>query len=354
MDSSQGDAKAPVTLWRYAPANDWCISPRMRPDINSEKLDAEIYPGDTVAVCQELKGEDGLLYLQLTEGKEGWLFDRKPDVGVMCVRDVPEAAEDCGDIVKVEEMQTILDVLQDESLLTFGLPRFEHASLLCLLANSSAGARRRKDLMELHSVLSQVRTHVEKAIHVARDCLIDMLTEIEPDRVLAAARALQERTAVVQSRTAREQARLASVVRLVLQYSHSMRMQEAMEVELCLATQPHKRTEEEISGCDRAISTLMSSAPRKKDDAKCSDSSSRPDEPLWHVSQTIGLAFPEADLLASFHSNLCAKEAMLQKVEPAIAVAEKLLSKIDAKRGRTSKKSDADSSAKPPKRSKNA
>lgn len=53
-----------------------------------------VQPGDVFPVCQELKGGDGVLYLQMAVGARGWVFDHKPGVGTMCVRHEPIASVD--------------------------------------------------------------------------------------------------------------------------------------------------------------------------------------------------------------------------------------------------------------------
>lgn len=72
------------SVWVYSPAVVAPIDMREGPDINAKRTPFEMQPGDTFQVCEEVLGVDGVLYLKLADGR-GWLFDKKPGVGTMCV-----------------------------------------------------------------------------------------------------------------------------------------------------------------------------------------------------------------------------------------------------------------------------
>lgn len=74
-----------ASRWLYQPEVTALMDVRAEPDVNAPRTPHVLSPGDAFGVSEELKGEDGVLYLKLADGR-GWAFDRKPDVGVMCVR----------------------------------------------------------------------------------------------------------------------------------------------------------------------------------------------------------------------------------------------------------------------------
>jgi len=71
--------------WEYRADLKVPIDIRAEPNVMGQRTRSSLQPGDHFLVCQEQEGLDGILYLKLADGR-GWLFDRKPDAGVMCVR----------------------------------------------------------------------------------------------------------------------------------------------------------------------------------------------------------------------------------------------------------------------------
>uniref|UniRef100_A0A7S4VI64 Uncharacterized protein n=1 Tax=Alexandrium monilatum TaxID=311494 RepID=A0A7S4VI64_9DINO len=72
-------------LWRYEPDDGNAIGIRAGPAVSAARTGNKLFPGEVFSVSQEQAGEDGILYLKLADGR-GWVFDRKPEVGVMCIR----------------------------------------------------------------------------------------------------------------------------------------------------------------------------------------------------------------------------------------------------------------------------
>mmetsp|Transcript_70610 Transcript_70610/g.199290 ORF Transcript_70610/g.199290 Transcript_70610/m.199290 type:complete len:256 (+) Transcript_70610:1-768(+) len=75
-----------VQKWLYTPCNGKSVPTRHTPDIEGKKTAVVLKPGDVFEVVQEKLGPDGVLFLKLAGGA-GWVFDHKPGVGVMCVRE---------------------------------------------------------------------------------------------------------------------------------------------------------------------------------------------------------------------------------------------------------------------------
>lgn len=76
--------------WRYDPVNNLPLGIRPEPTITSGFNEHELKKGEIFDVSQMLRGIDGVLYLKLADGR-GWVFEYKPGVGVMCVRqDAPK------------------------------------------------------------------------------------------------------------------------------------------------------------------------------------------------------------------------------------------------------------------------
>lgn len=76
---------AKAQLWRYNPPSPKEITIRSTPELFGPRAGGELSPGDTFRVSQEHRGDDGILYLRLADGR-GWLFEERPDVGVLCER----------------------------------------------------------------------------------------------------------------------------------------------------------------------------------------------------------------------------------------------------------------------------
>ena len=81
-------------LWRYASPNDIAIGIRSVPEIDGPR-DGQLEHGQVFRVSEHYEGAGGVLFLRLADGR-GWVFDRKPGVGTMCVllrsRDVRDSA----------------------------------------------------------------------------------------------------------------------------------------------------------------------------------------------------------------------------------------------------------------------
>ena len=72
--------------WRYEPPTELPLAIRAVPHVFGEITEHRLRPGEAFCAAQELyRGREGVLYLKLEDGR-GWAFDRKPGVGVMCVR----------------------------------------------------------------------------------------------------------------------------------------------------------------------------------------------------------------------------------------------------------------------------
>lgn len=72
-------------LWRYDAGDGQSLVARCAPSIDAQKLQLALQPGTIFSVEEQKLGEDGVLYLKLA-GNRGWVFDRKPGVGIMCSR----------------------------------------------------------------------------------------------------------------------------------------------------------------------------------------------------------------------------------------------------------------------------
>jgi hypothetical protein len=72
-------------LWRYVPQNQASVGIRALPDIEGAMTQYLMQPGEMFEVSEEQPGPAGITFLRLADGR-GWLFDRKPGIGVMCMR----------------------------------------------------------------------------------------------------------------------------------------------------------------------------------------------------------------------------------------------------------------------------
>lgn len=91
-DDEQDHVKR-VTYWRYVPNDGKDIMARRVADIMGEKVGKRITAGSVLEVTKEVYGADGVLFLQLAEGG-GWLFDKKPGFGTLCVRHEEEESSE--------------------------------------------------------------------------------------------------------------------------------------------------------------------------------------------------------------------------------------------------------------------
>jgi len=78
--------KAPVTFWRCSPPDfDGILDIRSTPAIAGIRTGEGLENGEVFGVNQEVEAEGGITYLRLADGR-GWVFNRKPGVGIVCVR----------------------------------------------------------------------------------------------------------------------------------------------------------------------------------------------------------------------------------------------------------------------------
>lgn len=72
--------------WRYRPP-DWvplCVRPTASLEWDREYTEFYLEPGEVFDVSQHVWGDNGVLFLRLADGR-GWVFDRKPYVGILCI-----------------------------------------------------------------------------------------------------------------------------------------------------------------------------------------------------------------------------------------------------------------------------
>lgn len=70
-------------LWQYSNTQRVPIGVRTAPRMVAAKTGHTIFPGEVFCVDQELESEDDVVFLRLANNS-GWLFDRKPGVGILC------------------------------------------------------------------------------------------------------------------------------------------------------------------------------------------------------------------------------------------------------------------------------
>lgn len=99
LAGSEGDVPIKISSapqWMFKPPplkSNWAIRIRSSPDRSSAKTEYSLRPFAVFSVSEEVQSSDGTLYLKLSDGR-GWVFDRVPEVGTMCVR-LSFADEDC-------------------------------------------------------------------------------------------------------------------------------------------------------------------------------------------------------------------------------------------------------------------
>jgi len=71
-------------MWVYDPVVAYPAHIRVLPQIDGPRTNEVLSPGDIFRVSKGVEGADGILYLKLADGR-GWLFDRMPGVGAMCI-----------------------------------------------------------------------------------------------------------------------------------------------------------------------------------------------------------------------------------------------------------------------------
>ena len=89
MPSSNSTAQRPAAeesnSWRYYASDGKPIGIRKAPDINADRTGVLMESGEVFQVSEEVKGKGDITFLKLADGR-GWLFDSKPDTGVLCRR----------------------------------------------------------------------------------------------------------------------------------------------------------------------------------------------------------------------------------------------------------------------------
>uniref|UniRef100_A0A7S0AFL6 Uncharacterized protein n=1 Tax=Pyrodinium bahamense TaxID=73915 RepID=A0A7S0AFL6_9DINO len=85
---------ATSSQWIYCPEISALMAIRSTPEVDGPRTPHMLQPGEVFVASEELQGRDGVLYLKLADGR-GWVFDRKPEVGIMCVRQTAAARDDC-------------------------------------------------------------------------------------------------------------------------------------------------------------------------------------------------------------------------------------------------------------------
>jgi hypothetical protein len=84
---NNAQAKTPLQnsdFWRFLPRHPGQLAIRQRPIINGPRTAARLNPGDVFQVAEQRKGENDVVFLRLASGV-GWVFDRIPGAGVLCV-----------------------------------------------------------------------------------------------------------------------------------------------------------------------------------------------------------------------------------------------------------------------------
>jgi len=84
----------PDDYWRYQYSAPFEI--RSSPDMSGPRTGYQLQPGDVFLVSMERRSGDGILYLQLADGR-GWVCESKPDFPTLCVRQcVQEGMDEIG------------------------------------------------------------------------------------------------------------------------------------------------------------------------------------------------------------------------------------------------------------------
>jgi len=68
-------------MWRHVPRDQCDMGIRASPRINGKKTGKSLAPGVEFLVAEELRGDDGILYLKLADGR-GWVFEGRPGVSL--------------------------------------------------------------------------------------------------------------------------------------------------------------------------------------------------------------------------------------------------------------------------------
>jgi len=82
-DDEPPPVPAPAALWKFEPPADKGFALRSRPDMDAPRAGGLLQPGEVFRVSEEHRGSDGILYLQLANGR-GWTFEGRAGVGTLC------------------------------------------------------------------------------------------------------------------------------------------------------------------------------------------------------------------------------------------------------------------------------
>merc|ERR1719310_2686997 len=102
--TSSASSTTPSTSerWMYKPANGLPIGIRSEPSVDATPSSHKLPPNTIFEVTETVAGKDDVLFLKLADGR-GWLFDKRPCVGEMCVKATDEdiSMHESGDVAEV-------------------------------------------------------------------------------------------------------------------------------------------------------------------------------------------------------------------------------------------------------------
>merc|ERR1719394_1318226 len=64
-------------IWKYDAGDGHHMDIRKEPRMDCPRVRQKLEPGELFCVSEERRGPDGVLYLELADGR-GWAFDKKP------------------------------------------------------------------------------------------------------------------------------------------------------------------------------------------------------------------------------------------------------------------------------------
>jgi len=97
-----GGAPRKASLWRYCPQDGRHLDIRSEPNVDGGRSLHCLGAGDIFCVSQEKPGPQGVLYLELADGR-GWVFDHKPGFGKMCEKYTVEEDDTPGAYAVIHE-----------------------------------------------------------------------------------------------------------------------------------------------------------------------------------------------------------------------------------------------------------
>lgn len=95
-----------VTLWRYDAGDGHHMDLRKEARVDGPRVRSKLECGDLFCVSEERRGPDGILYLQLADGR-GWSFDHKPGIGALCHRAEGQDEDGPGQYVVIHDKTPI-------------------------------------------------------------------------------------------------------------------------------------------------------------------------------------------------------------------------------------------------------